>query len=69
MAQFLGKVIGTQMMKTAKVEVTRMRLHPHVLKVLGAVVFVCLYARLSLHSEVEDCFIVPVLHVHVYHST
>ena len=33
MAQFVGKVIGTQMMKTAKVEVTRMVLHPHVLKV------------------------------------
>lgn len=33
MAQFVGKVIGTQMMKTAKVEVTKMVLHPHVLKV------------------------------------
>ncbi|CAI8014227.1 Dipeptidase 1 [Geodia barretti] len=31
--EFVGKVIGTQMMKTAKVEVTRMVLHPHVLKV------------------------------------
>ena len=33
MAQFVGKVVGTQMMKTAKVEVTKMVLHPHVLKV------------------------------------
>ena len=33
MAQFVGKVIGTQIIKTAKVEVTRMVLHPHVLQV------------------------------------
>ena len=33
MAQFVGIVVGTQMMKTAKVEVSRMMLHPHVLKV------------------------------------
>lgn len=33
MAQFIGRVIGTKMQKTAKVEVTRMFLHPQVLKV------------------------------------
>lgn len=33
MALFLGKVVGTKMQKTAKVEVTRMFLHPQVLKV------------------------------------
>ena len=31
--QLVGIVIGTRMMKTAKVEVTRMVLHPHVIKV------------------------------------
>ena len=33
MALFIGKVVGTKMQKTAKVEVTRMFLHPQVLKV------------------------------------
>ena len=33
MAQFFGRVVGTKMQKTAKVEVTRMFLHPQVLKV------------------------------------
>ena len=33
MSLFIGKVIGTKMQKTAKVEVTRLFLHPHVLKV------------------------------------
>jgi len=35
MAQFIGKVIGTKMQKTAKVEVIRMFLHPQVLKVVN----------------------------------
>lgn len=30
---FVGRVVGTKMQKTAKVEVTRMFLHPQVLKV------------------------------------
>lgn len=34
MSQFVGRVIGTKMQKTAKVEVCRMFLHPQVLKVL-----------------------------------
>ena len=33
MALFIGRVVGTKMQKTAKVEVTRMFLHPQVLKV------------------------------------
>lgn len=33
MAQFIGTVIGTKIQKTAKVSVTRMFLHPQVLKV------------------------------------
>jgi len=33
MAQFLGRVIGTKMDKTAKVLVTRMVLHPKINKV------------------------------------
>ena len=33
MAQFVGRVIGTKMQKTAKVSVTRMFLNPIVLKV------------------------------------
>ena len=33
MSLFIGKVIGTAMQKTAKVEVNKMFLHPHVLKV------------------------------------
>lgn len=33
MSQFVGRVVGTKMQKTAKVEVCRMFLHPHVLKV------------------------------------
>ncbi len=33
MSVYLGKVVGTLMQKTAKVEVSRMFLHPHVLKV------------------------------------
>ena len=33
MAQFIGRVVGTKMQKTAKVEVVRMLLHPVVLKV------------------------------------
>ena len=33
MSLFIGKVIGTKMQKTAKVEVTRLFLHPQVLKV------------------------------------
>jgi len=35
MSLFIGKVIGTAMQKTAKVEVNKMFLHPHVLKVGG----------------------------------
>ena len=34
MAQFIGRVVGTKMQKTAKVSVTRMLLHPQVFKVL-----------------------------------
>ncbi len=34
MAQFLGRVIGTKMDKTAKVLVTKLKLHPIVMKVL-----------------------------------
>ncbi len=33
MSTFIGRVIGIKMQKTAKVEVCRMFLHPHVLKV------------------------------------
>lgn len=33
MAQFIGRVVGTKMQKTAKVEVIRLQLHPLVLKV------------------------------------
>lgn len=33
MSQFVGRVVGTKMQKTAKVEVCRMFLHPQVLKV------------------------------------
>lgn len=33
MALFIGRVVGTKMQKTAKVEVTRLFLHPQVLKV------------------------------------
>ncbi len=33
MSQFVGRVVGTKMQKTAKVEVLRMFLHPQVLKV------------------------------------
>ena len=33
MAQFIGRVVGTKMQKTAKVEVIRLMLHPLVLKV------------------------------------
>lgn len=32
MAQFIGTVVGTKMQNTAKVSVTRMSLHPQVLK-------------------------------------
>lgn len=33
MSMFIGRIVGTKMQKTAKVEVYRMVLHPHVLKV------------------------------------
>ena len=33
MSVYIGTVVGTLMQKTAKVEVNRMFLHPHVLKV------------------------------------
>ena len=36
MAQFLGRVIGTKMDKTAKVLVTKLKLHPYILKVVQA---------------------------------
>lgn len=45
MALFIGKVVGTKMQKTAKVEVTRMFLHPQVLKVRE-----CLAGGLEMHS-------------------
>lgn len=41
MAQFIGRVVGTKMQKTAKVEVIRLMLHPLVLKVS---LLLCKYA-------------------------
>ena len=55
MSLFIGKVIGTKMQKTAKVEVTRLFLHPHVLKV-----------RLYLRQETPACFRRATVHVVVH---
>ena len=42
MAQYLGRVVGTKMDKTAKVMVTKMKLHPVIKKVI-------LYRQLNQH--------------------
>ena len=58
MALFIGRVVGTKMQKTAKVEVTRLFLHPQVLKVKGVeevqrsirmiwCTYMCMYMRAS----------------------
>ena len=49
MAQFIGRVIGTKMQKTAKVEVTRMFLHPQVLK------YIRKRKTFFAHDENEQC--------------
>ncbi|XP_064398177.1 small ribosomal subunit protein uS17-like [Halichondria panicea] len=49
MSQFLGRVVGTKMQKTAKVEVVRMFLHPQVLK------YVRKRKKFFAHDEKEEC--------------
>ena len=49
MAQFIGRVVGTKMQKTAKVEVIRLQLHPLVLKYYRK------RKNYLCHDENEEC--------------
>ena len=58
MAQYLGKVIGTKMDKTAKVMVTSLKLHPKILKVndfLLSMIFSNLLSNQKIISDRGSC--------------
>lgn len=64
MAQFIGRVVGTKMQKTAKVEVIRLMLHPLVLKVS---VLLCKSTIMSCYVSSVTGTVRAMKLIHHYH--
>ena len=62
MALFIGRVVGTKMQKTAKVEVTRLFLHPQVLKVTPCQSIETNYTQAMMYSY-GRCSVHVLLHI------